>query len=55
VWRHVKKLQELGLVELEGAIDRGRTGGKIRSALWPNSTSLVSSFVCLFLSRMHVY
>jgi CRISPR-associated protein Csa3 len=28
-WRHVKKLQELGLVELERVTDRGRSGGKI--------------------------
>jgi CRISPR-associated protein Csa3 len=28
-WRRVKKLQELGLVELERVTDRGRSGGKI--------------------------
>jgi CRISPR-associated protein Csa3 len=28
-WRHVKKLQELGLVKLERVTDRGRSGGKI--------------------------
>jgi CRISPR-associated protein Csa3 len=28
-WRRVKKLQELGLVELERVADRGRSGGKI--------------------------
>jgi CRISPR-associated protein Csa3 len=28
-WRHVRKLQQLGLVELEGVIDRARSGGKI--------------------------
>jgi hypothetical protein len=25
------------------------------TALWPNTTSLFSSFVCQILSRMHVY
>lgn len=25
-WRHVKKLQEIGFVELEGVTDRGRMG-----------------------------
>ncbi len=29
VWRHVRRLKELGLVELEGLTDRGRMGGKI--------------------------
>jgi len=56
-WRHVKKLQQLGLVEVEGVTDRGRLGGKIvvsstpRAALHLRMAGLESNPMLEFINK----